>query len=130
MLAVAGEDVVVGLPREDAADDRSLLADVEVAVAADLGLRVLLLRPLLEAADELHHAVDPEQEIAVLLLKLELLGCDRFGDRCGRWLDRCDHLLLTIVQRRSGRGGGGVRCRVGCSSLNTSVRTVTRPSSR
>src|SRR4029077_681287 len=106
---VARVDVVVQLEGQDATNDRRLFADVEVAVAADLRLRVLLLGALFKAPDELHQPVDPEQEVAVGLRELELLGCDRCRDRRNGWsgrLDRRDHLLVTIVQRCGRRGCG------------------------
>src|SRR5439155_18875752 len=103
VLAVAREDPVVRFEREDAADDRGLLADVEVAVPADLRLRVLLLRALLEAADELHLAVHAEQKLAIVLGQLEDFGVDRAGR--GGWgggLDGGRHLLSSILHVRGG----------------------------
>src|SRR6266480_5644042 len=111
VLPVAGEDVVVPLQREHAADHCCLLADVQVAVAPDLCLCVLLLRALFEPADELHLPVEAKQEVAVVLLQLERLRCDRAGHR--RWgggrFDSGSHLLLLIIYlpaRRRGGGGG------------------------
>ena len=59
VVAVAREQIVGLAERLDRADVGRLLADREVAVAADPGSRVLLLRPLLEAADQHHLAEDP-----------------------------------------------------------------------
>ena len=123
VLAVAGEDVVVLLQRENASHDSGLLADVEVAVAADLGLRVLLLGALLEAADELHLPVQAEQEVAILLLELERLRGDRAG--CGGWgggFDRGCHFLLSILLDVRGLGRRGRR--------RAAVGDVNRPSLR
>src|SRR5205807_6764218 len=119
VLAVAREDPVVGLQGEDAADDGRLFADVEVAVAADLRFRVLLLRALFEATDQLHLAVQPEQEVAIVLGQLERLRVDRaWSGGWGGGLDGGDYVLLPILQvfhlpTRWGGGaegaGGGVR---------------------
>src|SRR5260370_39464000 len=95
VLAVAGEDVVVGLERGEAADARRLLAEVQVAVAADLRFGVLLLSAFFKAPDQLHLAVEAEQEVAVLLLEVERLGRDRRGG--WRGLDRGCHLLHSIL---------------------------------
>jgi len=54
VVAVAGEERVTLLECVDRADGRGLLADREVAVAADARTGVLLLGPLLEPADECH----------------------------------------------------------------------------
>ena len=59
VVAVAREHVVAGLHRVDGADVGRLLADREMAVAADARAGVLLLRPLLEAADQQHLAQKP-----------------------------------------------------------------------
>ena len=105
VFAVAGEDVVRQLERNDAADHRRLFADVEVTVAADLRLRVLLLGALLEAPDELHLTVQAEEEVAIVLCELEALGRDLGGAWGSGWrLYRGDHLLLTILN------GCGIRC--------------------
>ena len=56
VVAIAREHVVAGLHRLDRADVRRLLADREVAVAADARAGVLLLGALLEAADQQHLA--------------------------------------------------------------------------
>src|ERR1700694_548732 len=97
VLAVAREDVVVQLERANAADDSRFLTDVEVAVAADLRLGVLLLRALFEPSDELHLAVQAEQEIAILLLQLQRLGCERGGGWGTRGFDRGAHVRLSIL---------------------------------
>src|SRR5690606_3346826 len=55
VLAVGANDVVVGTQRRDGADRHGLLADVQVAEAADLANRICLARALLEAADQQHH---------------------------------------------------------------------------
>ena len=56
VVAVAREQVVAGRDRLDRADVGGLLADREVAVAADARAGVLLLGPLLEAPDQQHLA--------------------------------------------------------------------------
>ena len=56
VVAIAREHVVAGLERLDRADVGRLLADREMAVAADARAGVLLLRALLEAADQQHLA--------------------------------------------------------------------------
>src|SRR5581483_7966160 len=96
VLAIAREDVVVWFEREDAADHGGLLAQVEMAVAADLRARVLVLGALLEAPDELHLAVQAEEVVAVLLLELEALGRDAAG--LGRRL-HCGHRLIIHGSR-------------------------------
>src|SRR5258708_24944099 len=93
VLSVAGEDVVALLQGVDAPDDGRLLADVQVAVAADLRLRVLLLRALLEPADELHLPMQAEKEVAILRLQLERLGRDPRGG--GGSLDRHHNLIIN-----------------------------------
>jgi len=54
MLTVGAGDVVVGTERAEAAYGHRLLADVEVAEAADLPQAVRLSRLFLEAADQQH----------------------------------------------------------------------------
>ena len=56
VVAIAREHVVARLERIDGADVGRLLADGEMAVAADARAGVLLLRALLEAADQQHLA--------------------------------------------------------------------------
>ena len=63
VLAVGAGDVVVGPQRGEAADRDRLLADVEVAEAADLAEAVGLAGLLLEAADQQHLP----QPVAVLV---------------------------------------------------------------
>src|SRR5205085_10765665 len=69
VLAVAGEDVVIGLEGLDAPDHSRLLAQAEMAVDSDACLRVLLLSALLESPDELHLPVQAQQEVAVLFVE-------------------------------------------------------------
>src|SRR6266568_2067651 len=108
VLAIAGEDVVVLLQRENAADDGRFFADVEMTVAADLGLRVLLLGALLKPPDELHLAMQAEEEVFVVPGQLEHLGRDRaWHGRWGRGFHRGSHLLLLIIYLPTCRGGGG-----------------------
>ena len=57
VLAVGGDDVVVGLQRRDRADRHRLLADIKVQEAADLAQRVGLGQRLLHAADRQHLVV-------------------------------------------------------------------------
>jgi hypothetical protein len=64
VVAVAGDDVVIGVQRAERADGDRLLADVEVAEAQDLLERVGLGRQLLEAADEDHHPIPLQQLLA------------------------------------------------------------------
>ena len=54
VVAVVGDDLVVGAEGVDGADGASLLARVEVEEAADLAARVHLRALLLEAPDEQH----------------------------------------------------------------------------
>ena len=61
VVAVAGDDAVAGLQRVLDADGHRLLADVEVAEAADQAHAVELAGLLLEAADQQHLAVVAEQ---------------------------------------------------------------------
>ena len=59
VVAVGGEQAVAVGQRVDGADRGRLLADRQVAVAADPGARVLLLGALLEAADQCHLLEQP-----------------------------------------------------------------------
>ena len=54
VVAVGGDEVVVGPQQAHGADAHRFLADVEVQEAADLALDVELGAALLEAADEQH----------------------------------------------------------------------------
>ena len=54
VVAIAGDDLVAVLDRHLHADDDGLLADIEVAEAADQPHAVHLAGALLEAADEQH----------------------------------------------------------------------------
>jgi hypothetical protein len=54
VVAVGGDDVVVGAQHADRADGHRLLAAVEVAEAADLLVLVEHRRPLFEPADQQH----------------------------------------------------------------------------
>ena len=56
VLAIRGDDRVVGLQRVDRAGGHRFLADVQVQEAADLLLAVEVGAPLLEAADAHHVA--------------------------------------------------------------------------
>ena len=67
VVAVGREQAVALLQRVDGADDRGLLADGQVAVAADPRARVLLLGALLEAADQHHLAKQPVSGVGVQL---------------------------------------------------------------
>jgi hypothetical protein len=57
VIAIAGDDLVAGLDRHLHADHHRLLADIEVAEAADQPHAVELAGLLLEAADQQHVAV-------------------------------------------------------------------------
>src|SRR4029078_11221224 len=59
----------------DAADVRRLLADRQVAVAADPRARVLLLRTLFETPDEQHQAQQTECMLSVLEHVARPIGC-------------------------------------------------------
>jgi hypothetical protein len=56
VVAVAREQVIGGAERLDGTHRGGLLADREMAVAADARAGVLLLRPLLESTDQQHLA--------------------------------------------------------------------------
>ena len=60
VVAVAGDDPVALFQRHLHADDDGLLADVEMAEAADQAHAVHLAGLLLEAADQQHVAVGAE----------------------------------------------------------------------
>ena len=60
VIAIAGDDLVAGLDRHLHADHHRLLADIEVAEAADEPHAVKLAGLLLEAADQQHVAVGRE----------------------------------------------------------------------
>jgi len=70
VVAIGGDDVVVGPQHRDRAGAARLLPDVEVAEAADLAERVRLGAPLLEAALEEHR---PQK----LEVQLRVVGCGR-----------------------------------------------------
>ena len=61
VVAVAGDDLVVGIENGLHADDDGFLADIEVAEAGDEAHAVELARLLLEAADQQHVAVIADQ---------------------------------------------------------------------
>ena len=65
VVAIGGDDAVALLQRRLDADDDRLLADIEVAEAADQPHAVQLARLLLEAADQQHVAVIAQQSGAV-----------------------------------------------------------------
>ncbi len=65
VVAVVGDEVVVGTSGVKGTDGDGLLADVEVEEAADLGLRIGLRGVFLEAADEQHLPVHEEQGLVV-----------------------------------------------------------------
>ena len=60
VIAIGGDDLVARLDRHLHADDDRLLADIEMAEAADIAHAVELARLLLEAADEQHPPVGLE----------------------------------------------------------------------
>src|SRR5258708_33648371 len=134
VLAVAGEDVVVGLERGEAADSLRLLADVQVAVAADLRFGVLLLSAFFEAPDQLHLAVEAEQEVAIVLLQLQRLRRNG-GGGWGSGLDRGCHLLHSILLLESTHlpldgGGAGFAGGWGGGGGRAPARGVDRPARR
>ena len=67
VVAVAGDDLVLRLLHRLHADRHGLLADVEVAEAADEPHAVELAGALLESPDEQHRAVEAEQVILARL---------------------------------------------------------------
>ena len=78
VIAIAGDDLVVAL--FDAllnADRHGLLADVQVAEAADQAHAVQLARALLEATDQNHFAIEAKQ---VFLGRRRRIG--QFVRRC------------------------------------------------
>ena len=78
VVAIAGDDAVLADRHRRLQPDRDrFLADVEVAEAADQPETVELPRPLLEAADEQHLAVELEQ---LVLRRLVPLGLRRTLD--------------------------------------------------
>ena len=81
VVAIAGDDAVLADRHRRLQPDRDrFLADVEVAEAADQPEPVELPRPLLEAADEQHLAVELEK---LVLARLVALGLRR-ALRCRR----------------------------------------------
>ena len=54
VIAIGGDDLVALTDRHLHADDDGLLADIEVAEAADIAHAVKLSRLLLETADQQH----------------------------------------------------------------------------
>ena len=88
MFAVCADHVIVRTKRRHRADGNGLLADVQVAEAADLADGVRLARALLEPADQDHHA----QPLAVLISER---GCG-VGPLASRWVvDRGGHHALS-----------------------------------
>ena len=81
VVAVAREERVALLERVDRADGGGLLADREMAVAADARTGVLLLGPLLEPADECHLPEEAHRVRAVV--QHRRLGYGRFRHRIG-----------------------------------------------
>ncbi len=75
VVAVAHEQIVVGFEAVDAADVRRLLADRQMAVAADPCARVLLLRALFETPDEQHQAQQTERMLPVPEHVARAIGC-------------------------------------------------------
>jgi hypothetical protein len=65
MVAIACVEAVAVLERVDGADRGGLLADGEMAVAADAGARVLLLGALLEPTDQRHRTEQTARGIRV-----------------------------------------------------------------
>ena len=65
VVAVVGDDLVVGAEGVDGADGAGLLARVEVEEAADLAARVHLGALLLEAPDEQHLVEEALLEVVV-----------------------------------------------------------------
>ena len=55
VVAIGGDEVIIGPGRRDGAGHDGFLADVEMTKAADLLRLILLARALLEAADQQHH---------------------------------------------------------------------------
>ena len=54
VVAIGGDEVIIGPRRRDRAGHDRFLADVEVAEAADFLRLILLTRALLETADQQH----------------------------------------------------------------------------
>ena len=65
MIAVGGDDFVAVAERHLHADDDGFLADVEVAEAADQAHAVKLAGLLLEASDQQHGAIGPQQLVPI-----------------------------------------------------------------
>jgi hypothetical protein len=61
VLAVVGEQVVVGSHCRHQTGDGRFLAEVQVTVTADLGLRVRASRSFLEPANEDHLSIEVEE---------------------------------------------------------------------
>ena len=74
VVAVGGDEVVVGPQQAHGADADRLLADVEVEEAADLALDVELRAALLEAADEQHLPVQRERFVSVQRFTRDSVG--------------------------------------------------------
>ena len=99
VLAVGAVDIILGPQRRNGADDRRLLADVEVAEAADLGRLVHLGGLLFEASDQQHLTVELEQGLLIRKPGLRTaLGGSLFdfheGPWVGRWQVGCKTPLL------------------------------------
>ena len=55
VIAIGGDQVIIGPRRGDRADDDGFLADVKMTKAADLLRLILLARALLETPNQQHH---------------------------------------------------------------------------
>ena len=82
MIAIAGDDLIARLDRHLHADDYRLLADIEVAEAADQSHAVELSGLLLEPADQQHLAVGGK---LLLLAELGNLPPDRPRTLAALW---------------------------------------------
>src|SRR5437879_9308245 len=86
VLPVGAVDIVLRAEGRDRADDGRLLADVEVAEAADLGRLVHLGRLLLETADQQHLPVELQKDRFIRQRVLRWAGGGAvFGLTGGSW---------------------------------------------
>ncbi len=63
VIAIGRDDLIALLDRRLHADDDRLLTDIEMAKATDEAHAVELARPLLEAADEQHVAIELDERV-------------------------------------------------------------------
>ncbi len=88
VVAIAGDDLIALLKRKLHAGDHRLLADIEVAEAADQTHAVELAGAFLEAPDEHHHFIGAQQPVLAERRVAGVGGCGGRGGGLGRFCHR------------------------------------------